>query len=188
MKTIEVENMTAAELKERQDELAKAVDGEPDLPERYIKALITSKVRDETMGKQARTLETLQTGLESAKRGMALKDEIAVRIIDEREGLRDQVTQLERASKDDEEKYKAALSKLESEFNQDMDMRDGVLAELRAKLKDAVARGDRLAVKATKAIAGLTTVGAATQVALITVQTTVSEVLALDELESADRG
>lgn len=188
MKTIEVENMQAAELKERQGELAKAIDGEPDLPERYIQARLDAKIRDEKLAEQARTLEALETGLEAAKRDIeAARELVALR--EEERDLSDGIS--ERLSVDlkaEREEYKAARKKLQSEHEVVNAAARGSQQIADKQIADLTARCDRLKTQATKAVQALTVVQTATAGALSGVQLAVNDVLAGIELEKADKG
>lgn len=66
---IDIENMSAAEIKQRWDDCADAARGTnaADLAQRYVQARFDAKLRDEKLAEQARTIEGLSTGLESAR-------------------------------------------------------------------------------------------------------------------------
>lgn len=67
MSIIEIENMTAAQLKERASELAEQVNDDQDLAIRYVQARLDAKLRDEKLAEQGKTIALLQDALESAK-------------------------------------------------------------------------------------------------------------------------
>lgn len=69
MHLTEIENLSAADLKSRRDELVEAAKAaeQGELAARYVKARTDAKLRDEKLAEQARTLDALSTGLESAK-------------------------------------------------------------------------------------------------------------------------
>ena len=77
----EVENMSADELKARQAEIVKALDGNTELAVRYAQARLDASLRDVMLAEQAKTLEALQIGLDAAKEQIeaAKAETVAVR-------------------------------------------------------------------------------------------------------------
>jgi len=69
MKIHEVENMSAAGMKQNRDAIIESLSDESpaNLIERYYQARLDAKIRDEKLTEQAKTLEALQIGLDAAK-------------------------------------------------------------------------------------------------------------------------
>lgn len=77
MTIIDVENMTAAELKEKRAEIALLLSDQcrgnagvahsHDLSQRYVQARMDAKVRDEKLAEQGKTISALQDGTQAAK-------------------------------------------------------------------------------------------------------------------------
>ncbi len=82
MQLTEIENLSAAELKAKRDELAAAIAGSPpeDLAARYVQARYDAKARDEKLAEQGQTIVALQQGNQALtdnglKAAQALKEQ-----------------------------------------------------------------------------------------------------------------
>ena len=69
MNLIEIENLSAVELKARRDELVEAAKGAPveELAARYVQARLDATQRDEKLAEQGKTITALQDALSAAK-------------------------------------------------------------------------------------------------------------------------
>lgn len=67
MTTIEIENLSSAELKTKREELAEAIKGEADLAARYVQARFDAKQRDEKLAEQGKTITILQETCDQLK-------------------------------------------------------------------------------------------------------------------------
>ena len=109
MNIIDIENMTAAELKANQGEAVEAVANDEALAQRYVKALLDAKTRDEKLAEQGQTITLLQQAAEQQKAalreleaGLALaRDEAEAergRALETESGLRNSGVELGRVS------------------------------------------------------------------------------------------
>jgi hypothetical protein len=73
MKLIEVENMTAAEIKARRKELVEAINAEKqeEFARRYVDRVLDAKVRDEKLSEQGKQIAALQSRVEDLEKQLA---------------------------------------------------------------------------------------------------------------------
>ena len=67
VRAIDIENMTAAELKAQQAAVISGLEGESDLASRFVRARLDAKLRDEKLAEQGVTITELQSALQTVR-------------------------------------------------------------------------------------------------------------------------
>lgn len=165
MTLIEIENLPFAEIKSRRDELIEAAKrGElGELAARYVKTLEIAKLRDEKLGEQGRTINTLNDAAEGAK--------------EDCKKLTAKLSELVNTSTNERERMIALMDDLSAKLKAEIDRLTLANNELAAKLAAETARADRMKAEATRANNALT----AAEKAL-------KDAVAERQLEAAERG
>ena len=134
MTLAEIENLSFADLKAKRDELVEAAAGVPadkqpeqylhNLAARYVQARTDAKMRDEKLGEQAATIKALQDGM-GALQTKAETASAAVAALK---------AQLEKEAAESTRKEEALTDAVATER--------AIIADLQAKLSEAITRGN----------------------------------------------
>jgi chromosome segregation ATPase len=130
MNTIDVENLSHAELKSRREEIVESLKGNEDLAARYVKARTDAAYRDEKLAEQGTTITSLNGALESANHRIASLEQELVgsqeklsASVDshsiEMERQNELIEALQKDNAAESEKYSAAVEKLEAELQEE---------------------------------------------------------------------
>lgn len=177
----DVENMSAAELKERKAEIIKALALEdPDaLAARYVGARLDAKLRDEKLAEQAESLATAAKTIDALTAGTDV-------VTEKNQSLAAELEKCYARLRDNEEEHEASIRNKNAEMKERFDQDAALVDRLRTEIETLTARGDTLSQQATRAVGALTTVHTAAREALTTVQTAVDDVLAIEKLDATD--
>lgn len=161
MTLTEIENLSAAELKSRKDELvAAASQADPaELAVRYVQARTDASLRDEKLSEQGKTITTLQGAFD----------------------------QLKASAQADLSKLGGIVAELQQRVEKFVDavsQKDAAIANLNLQIVEHSARADRLKVEAGRNLAALNSAASAMTSAL----TTIATALGQQAVESADQG
>lgn len=145
MQITDIENLSIAELKQRRDEMIAAASEAPikELAERYVQARTDAKQRDEKLAEQARTLDSLNSGIEAAN----------VQIADLKQRLKDSDDRNVancKAALQDADQAAACLAKANQAHDDYANTAKQAIAELESALASERARAERLKSEAVR--------------------------------------
>jgi hypothetical protein len=137
MTLIDIENLSHADIKARRDELAKAAEAAavPELALRYVKTLKSAKLRDEKLGEQGRTTNSLNDALGVAKQRVADLETAVQQASAELLKRREEYVALESRASADAETATAALADADSKWQRRVDVEIARAAEDMAAIK-----------------------------------------------------
>lgn len=167
MTTIDIENMSAADLKAKRAELVEAIKGSPDLAVRYVQARLDAKTRDEKLAEQGATITALQQGLAAAtektaaldaelakaKQETADADARATEMLGAANRIRDEADRMNKDHAKASAEAKAAADKAIADLKAELAKATELAKARRAALADVMSHANALAAKVAPLLA-----------------------------------